>query len=75
MIFNEERHLMPHHVHMLISIPLKYSWRRLSGIGRKELDLDWQNVEMKLRNFLGHKFEKTGVSTIARNEEMIRASF
>jgi len=34
-----------------------------------------QNVERKLRNFLGHKFWARGyfVSTIGRDEEMIRA--
>ena len=34
-----------------------------------------QNVERKLRNFLGHKFWARGyfVSTVRRNEEMIRA--
>jgi putative transposase len=34
-----------------------------------------QNVELKLRNFLGHKFWTRGyfVSTVGRNEEMIRA--
>ena len=34
-----------------------------------------QNVERKLRNFLGHKFWARGyfVSTVGRNEEMIRA--
>ena len=34
-----------------------------------------QNVERKLRNFLGHKFCARGyfVSTVGRNEEMIRA--
>ena len=34
-----------------------------------------QNVERKLRNFLGHKFWARGyfVSTVRRDEEMIRA--
>ena len=33
-----------------------------------------QNVERKLRNFLGHKFWARGyfVSTVGRNEDMIR---
>ena len=49
---------------------------------REELDLDcaeWgeriaQNVERKLRNFLGHKFWARGyfVSTVGRDEETIR---
>lgn len=34
-----------------------------------------QNVQRKVRNFLGHKFWARGyfVSTVGRNEEMIRA--
>ena len=34
-----------------------------------------KNVERKLRNFLGHKFWARGyfVSTVGRDEEMIRA--
>jgi putative transposase len=34
-----------------------------------------QNVERKVRNFLGHKFWARGyfVSTVGRDEEMIRA--
>ena len=63
----EEGHLMPDHVHMLISIPPKYS----------VADSIWiaQNVERKARNFTGHKFWARGyfVSTVGRDEEMIRA--
>jgi len=42
---------------------------------REKLDLDSQNVERKLRNFLGHKFWARGyfVSTVGRDEETIRA--
>ena len=63
----EEGHLMPDHVHMLISIPPKYSVAQIIWIA--------QNVERKMRNFLGHKFWARGyfVTTVGRDEEMIRA--
>jgi putative transposase len=42
---------------------------------RSRLDLDCAELERKPRNFLGHKFCARGyfVSTVGRNEEMIRA--
>ena len=71
----EEGHLMPDHVHMLISIPPKYSVAEVIGYLKGKSSI-WvaQNVERKLRNFLGHKFWARGyfVSTIGRDEEMIR---
>jgi putative transposase len=71
-----EGYLMPDYVHMLISIPTKYSVAEVIGY-LKGKSLIWiaQNVERKLRNFLGHKFWARGyfVSTVGRNEEMIRA--
>jgi len=53
----EERHLMPDHVHMLISIPPKYSVAEVIGYLKGKSSI-WiaQNVERKLRNFLGYKF-------------------
>jgi putative transposase len=72
----EEGHLMPDHVHMLISIPPKYSVSEVIGYLKGKSSI-WiaQNVERKLRNFLGHKFWARGyfVSTIGRDEETIRA--
>jgi putative transposase len=69
-------HLMPDHVHMLISIPPKYSVAEVIGYLKGKSSI-WiaQNIERKLRNFLGHKFWARGyfVSTVGRNEEMIRA--
>ena len=68
----EEGHLMPDHVHMLISIPPKYSVAEVIGF-LKGKSLVWiaQNVERKLRNFLGHKFwaRRYFVLTIGRDEE------
>jgi putative transposase len=72
----EEGHLMPDHVHMLISIPPKYSVAEVIGYLKGKSSI-WiaQNVERKLRNFLGHKFWARGyfVSTVGRDEETIRA--
>src|SRR6201987_6148791 len=72
----EEVKLMPDHVHMLISIPPKYSVAEVIGFLKGKSSI-WiaQNVERKVRNFLGHKFWARGyfVSTIGRNEELIRA--
>ena len=71
----EEGHLMPDHVHMLISIPPKYSVAEVIGYLKGKSSI-WiaQNVERKLRNFLGHKFWARGyfVSTVGRDEETIR---
>ena len=70
-----EGHLMPDHVHMLISIPPKYSVAEVIGYLKGKSSI-WiaQNVERKLRNFLGHKFWARGyfVSTVGRDEETIR---
>ena len=64
------------HVHMLISIPPKYSVSEVIGYLKGKSSI-WiaQNVESKLRNFLGHKFwaREYSVSTIGRDEETIRA--
>src|SRR5436190_4832428 len=72
----EEGHLMPDHVHMLISIPPKYSVAQIIGYMKGKSSI-WiaQNIERKMRNFLGHKFWARGyfVTTVGRDEEMIRA--
>ena len=71
----EEGHLMSDHVHMLISISPKYSVAEVIGYlkGKRSIWIA-QNVERKLRNFLGHKFWARGyfVSTVGRDEETIR---
>jgi len=72
----EEGHLMPDHVHMLISIPPKYSVAQIIGYMKGKSSI-WiaQNAERKMRNFLGHKFWARGyfVTTVGRDEEVIRA--
>ena len=72
----EEGHPMPDHVHMLISTPPKYSVAQIIGYMKGKSSI-WiaQNVERKMRNFLGHKFWARGyfVTTVGRDEEVIRA--
>jgi putative transposase len=71
----EEGKLMSDHVHILISIPPKYSVAEVIGFLKGKSSI-WiaQNVERKVRNFLGHKFWARGyfVSTVGRDEETIR---
>jgi putative transposase len=72
----DEGRLMPDHVHMLISIPPKYSVAQIIGY-MKGKSSTWiaQNVERKMRNSLGHKFWARGyfVTTVGRDQEVIRA--
>jgi putative transposase len=72
----EEGHLMPDHVHMLISIPPKYAVAQVIGYMKGKSSI-WiaQNVERRMCNFLGHKFWARGcfVTTVGREEELIRA--
>ena len=53
----EEGHLMPDHVHMLVSIPPKYSVAEVIGFIKGKSSI-WiaQNIERKAKNFTGHKF-------------------
>src|SRR6202008_3972093 len=70
------RALMPDHVHMLILIPPKYSVAQIIGYMKGKSSI-WiaQNVERKMRNFLGQKFWARGyfVTAVGRDEEVIRA--
>jgi putative transposase len=67
---------MPDHVHMLISIPPKYSVAQIIGYMKGKSSI-WiaRNVERKMRNFLGHKFWARGyfVTTVGRDVVTIRA--
>ena len=69
----EEGHLMPDHVHMLVSIPPKYSVAEVIGFIKGKSSI-W-NIERKAKNFTGHKFWARGyfVSMVGRDEETIRA--
>ncbi len=71
----EEGHLMPDHVHMLISIPPKYSVSQIVGFlkGKSAIAIA-RNFGGRKRNFVGHSFWARGyyVNTVGRDEEMIR---
>jgi len=71
----EEGHLMPDHVHMLISIPPKYAVSQVVGYikGKSAIHIARTYGERK-RNFVGQHFWARGyfVSTVGRDEEVIR---
>src|SRR5262245_48318053 len=72
----EEGHLMPDHVHMMISIPPKYSVAQVVGYikGKSAIHVARVYGERK-RNFVGQHFWARGyfVSTVGRDEGVIRA--
>ena len=71
----EEGHLMPDHVHMMISIPPKYAVSQVIGFikGKSAIHLARTYGENR-RNFVGQSFWARGyfVSTVGRDEEVIR---
>jgi putative transposase len=71
----EEGHLMPDHVHMMLSIPPKYAVSQVVGYikGKSAIHIARTFGERK-RNFVGQHFWARGffVSTVGRNEEVIR---
>lgn len=70
-----EGHLMVDHVHMLISIPPKYSVAQVIGFikGKSAIHIA-RTFDGRTRNFTGQSFWARGyfVSTVGRDEEMIR---
>ena len=70
------RHIASDHVHMCISIPTKYAVAQVVGfIKGKSAIYIARNFGGRQRNFLGESFWVRGyyVSTIGRDEEMIKA--
>ena len=71
----EEGHLMPDHVHMMISIPPKYADSEVVGYikGKSAIHLARVYGERK-QNFVGQHFWARGymVSTVGRDETVIR---
>ena len=71
----EEGHLMPDHVHMLLSIPPKYAVSQVVGYikGKSAIHLARVYGERK-QNFVGQHFWARGyfVSTVGRDEAVIR---
>src|ERR1043165_3156841 len=72
----EEGHLMPDHVHMMISISPKYAVSQVIGYikGKSAIHLARVYGERK-RNFIGQHFWARGyfVSTVGRDEAVIRS--
>ena len=71
----EEGHLMPDHVHMMISVPPKYAVSQVVGFikGKSAIHVARVYGENR-RNFVGQHFWARGyfVSTVGRDEEVIR---
>ncbi len=71
----EEGHLMPDHVHMMISVPPKYAVSQVVGYikGKSAIHLARTYGERQ-RNFAGQHFWARGyfVSTVGRDEKTIR---
>jgi putative transposase len=71
----EEGHLMLDHVHMMVSIPPKYSVSQVVGYikGKSAIQIARRYMERK-RNFVGQHFWARGyfVSTVGRDEVVIR---
>ena len=71
----EEGHLMPDHVHILLSIPPKYSVAQVIGFikGKSAIHIARTFVGRR-KNFTGQHFWARGyfVSTVGRDEDAIR---
>jgi putative transposase len=71
----EEGHLLPDHVHMMISIPPKYSVSQVIGYvkGKSAIHIA-RTFAGRKRNFVGQHFWARGyfVSTVGRDETVIR---
>src|SRR5580658_4152765 len=71
----EEGHLMPDHIHMMLSVPPKYSVAQVVGYmkGKSAIHIAKVYGERK-RNFVGQHFWARGyfVSTVGRDEGLIR---
>ncbi len=71
----EEGHMMPDHVHMLISIPPKHKVSAVVGFIKGKSAI-WiaRHCEGRGRNFTGQSFRARGyyVSTVGRDEKLIR---
>jgi len=71
----EEGHLMPDHVHMMISIPPKYAVSQVVGFikGKSAIHIARMYAGRK-RNYVGQHFWARGyfASTVGRDEQVIR---
>jgi len=71
-----EGHLMPDHVHIMLSIPPKYSVSQVVGFikGKSAIHIA-RNFQGRQRNFVGQNFWARGyyVSTAGKDKETVRA--
>jgi len=71
----EEGHLMPDHVHMMISIPPKYAVSQVIGFLKGKSAIHIARVYAgRKRNYVGQHFWARGyfASTVGRDEQVIR---
>jgi putative transposase len=71
----EEGHLMPDHVHMLLSVPSKHSVSSVLGFIKGKSAIHIARVYAgRRRNFVGQHFWARGywVSTVGKNEAAVR---
>jgi putative transposase len=71
----EEGHLMPDHVHMLLSVPPKYSVASVMGFIKGKSAIHIARVYAgRRRNFVGQHFWARGywISTVGKNEAAVR---
>ena len=71
-----EGHLMSDHVHMMFSIPPKYSVSQVVGFikGKSAIQIA-RNFQGRKKNFIGQNFWARGyyVSTVGKDEDAVRA--
>ncbi len=71
----EEGHMMPDHVHMMISIPPKYAVLQMVGFikGKSAIHIA-RRYSGRQRNYVGQHFWARGyfASTVGRDEQVIR---
>ena len=70
-----ERHLMPDHVHMMISVPPKYSVAQVIGYMKGKSAIHIARVYAgRRKNFVGQNFWARGywVSTVGKDEAAVR---
>ncbi|MGV3550142.1 IS200/IS605 family transposase, partial [Rhizobium sp.] len=70
----QEGHLMPDHVHMLISIPPKFSVAHIVGYLKGKTAIYVANKYARKRRYKGYHFWARGyfVSTTGYNEQVVR---
>ena len=70
-----EGHLMPDHVHMLVTIPPKYAVSQIIGFikGKSAIHIA-RNFQGRRKNFTGQHFWARGyyVSTVGKDENVVR---